>query len=182
MSRRTLRTFAQATTCLAVGVAFTAGCLYAATPDDLAGPRIVPSSGQPIVVPSPVTSGSPLSSEEIDVLAEGDDADHPWEQCRINTDLWVTCPDGSRIEYPAPLDDGSVTVEHAFDDQQDLPTCMGGEALDAVEHQPDLPCKAGTPPTYVEGGDGVRHDGCYLTLLSDEDSEMVCHDDTVWAS
>lgn len=158
----------------ALGVIAAGGVVYAAD----GGPRptatAVPSSGQ--AVP---TTFRALTTEEIDVLAEGDDWDHPWESCTINTDYWVTCPDGARVEYPAPDepgDDGSITDPGALAAALGLPACTGKDA------EPDLPCHLQTTPTYVVGGDGVRHDGCYVVLTTAEDSEMVCRDDTVWAS
>ena len=161
---RTTRRIAEAAACLALGSAFTLGCVYAADSK--------PSTfGMPAVTAAPAAASTliPLTPEQIDVLAEGDDPDHPWESCRINTDYWV--------KYPAPEDDGSITDPGAFDAQQDLPTCRHTKGT-----QPDLPCRFDAAPTYAVGGDGVTHDGCYVTLLTAQDSEMVCADDTVWAS
>lgn len=172
---RTTRRITEAVACLALGSAFTLGCVVAADSK--------PSTfGMPAVTAAPTVEYGPtamrLTPEQIDVLTEGDDPDHPWESCTINTDYWVTCPDGASVEYPysPPEDDGSITDPGAFTSQAHLTRCKGTDV------EPHLPCRVLMRPTYVVGGDGVRHEECYVTLLTAEDSEMVCTDDTVWAS
>jgi len=162
----TLRTLAQATTCAAIGVTFAAGCIYAASTTPM------PVVGEMEAIPS---LGIHLTSEQIDVLTEGEDYDHPWEQCRI-TGVVITCPDGWTGEYAAPEDDGSLFAAGSYRAQADLTPCAG------VDREPHLPCRVLMRPTYVVGGDGVRHEQCSITLVNHEDSQMVCADDTVWAS
>ena len=156
-----------------LGVVAAAGVVYAA--DEGPRPVTVPSSGRPTPSPTQPTTLRPLTSEEIDVLAEGDDADHPWESCTIDG-VTITCPDGWTGEYPAPEDDGSIYAAGAFTSQAHLTRCKG------VDREPHLPCRVLMRPTYVVGGDGVRHEECYVTLVNAEDSQMVCRDDTVWPS
>jgi len=53
--------------------------------------------------PAPLTDGLlPLTPEQIDVMTEGDEWNHPWETCRIDTDNVIACPDGWVGEYPEP--------------------------------------------------------------------------------
>lgn len=170
---RIIRRLAVPATCATLGFGFALACVTATD-----GSLVVPNTARSVQSPA-VSTLTPLTPEQIDVLAEGDDWDHPWESCSINTDYWVTCPDGAWVEYPAPDepgDDGSITDPGALAAALDLPACTGEDA------EPDLPCHLQTTPTYVVGGDGVRHDGCYVVLTTAEDSEMVCRDDTVWAS
>lgn len=169
MSRRTLRTFAQATTCLTVGVVFTAGCLYAAQPDDLTGPVIVPSSGQP----SPRTLAL-LTPEQIDVLTESESPNHPWEQCTIDGEL-ITCPDGYTTTWQS-VPDTATRMAGAFESQSHLRECPD------TKDPAILPCRVPMAPTYVVGGDGTVHNHCLITLVNADDSMMVCRDDTVWPS
>lgn len=165
MNRLTLRTFAQATTCAALGAAFMAGCFYAATPTTTES-RVSGSAPTPAVL---------LTSEQIDVLTESESADHPWEKCTIAGEA-ITCPDGYTTTWQQPPPDGAEHDPHAHDDMLDLSVCTD----DTV--QPDLPCRVKMTETYVVGGDGTVHDGCTIVVLNAEDSEMVCTDDTVWAS
>jgi hypothetical protein len=179
MNRRTLRTFAQATTCFAVGAAFTAGCVYAVQPDDLTGPALVPSSGQSVG-----TTFRALTTEEIDVLAEGDEPDRRWETCEMNTDYAIWCgDDGTWHEYPVPEydpnteDTGGVYDHGAKAAATDLDVCEGPD-----DEPTNIPCRVPMRETYVIGGDGSDHHGCVIVITTVEDSEMVCADDTVWAS
>jgi hypothetical protein len=91
--------------------------------------------------------------------------------------------DVGSVQSPATLDngntiglDGSMTVPDAFTNQSLLLPCAG------VDREPHLPCRVLMRPTYVVGGDGVRHEVCAITLVNREDSIMVCADDTVWLS
>lgn len=164
---RTTRTIAEVVLCAAIGSAFAVGC-YAATTPDHSKPA---ESG--MVVPSP-SPGRHLTSGEIDVLTESESADHPWEFCNLTGEL-ITCPDGYTTTWQQPPPDGAEHVLHAHDDMLDLDVCteQAGE---------DLPCRVDMTETYVVGGDGAVHNGCTIVVLNDEDSEMVCTDDTVWAS
>lgn len=167
------RTVATVITSALLGAAAAGAVVYTMDHDQRALPR------------TPGSTLRPLTAEEIDVLTEGDDWDHPWETCRINSDYGIQCPDGWTGAYPVPEpivatntpgDDGSVTIAGMWDTTMALPLCAEDLSV-AVE-----PCRLNMDETYVVGGDGVRHDGCVVVLTTDEDSGMICRDDTVWAS
>jgi len=141
MLRTTANRIAAPLACFGIGTLFTLGCVIAADADDLAGPTIVPSSGQTIT------------------------EDDPRWDCETMGNR--TC---------GPRSDGSVYSAGAFTGQGRLRPCAGEDV------EPHLPCRVLMRPTYVVGGDGVRHEVCAITLVNAEDSQMVCADDTVWAS
>jgi hypothetical protein len=153
-----------------LGAGFALACVYAAGPAP--ADTVSRDSGTPVG-----TTFRALTTEEIDVLAEGDDADHPWEECRINTDYAISCPDGTWHEYPVPEDDGSTTDPGARAEADDLRECVGPD-----DEPTNIPCRVPMTETYVVGGDGTTHDGCVIVLSNNRDSEMVCRDDTVWPS
>jgi len=128
---RTTRRITEAVACLALGSAFSLGCVYAATPWDAV----------------------------------------PNQQSLERAAITATYP-----SHGEPGPDGSITDPGALAAALDLPGCAG------EDREPVLPCHVVTTPTYVVGGDNVRHDGCYVVLVNDTDSEMVCRDDTVWQS
>lgn len=169
---RTTRYIAEAAVCAGLGAAFLIGCTIAA--DDSKPSEFGTTTTAPLPTTQP-REVSLLTPEQIDVLTEGEDGDHPWEQCTIAGSL-VTCPDGFTTTYAMPEDDGSLYAPGSFASQAHLTPCKG------VDREPHLPCRVLMRPTYVVGGDGIRHEHCYITLVTREDSQMVCADDTVWAS
>ena len=163
------RTIAEVAVCATLGSAFAFGCYVATTPDSKPAEFGMTTTADE-------STWRALTSEQVDVLAEGDEPDRRWETCEINTDLAIYCADDNTWHtYPAPEPDGSEYALHAHDDMLDLDVCEDKAGA-------DLPCRVDMAETYVVGGDGTVHDGCTVVLLNDEDSEMVCTDDTVWAS
>jgi hypothetical protein len=166
MRRSTINTISAAVLCAGVGVIAAAAVTYTFDHDaNVAGSQTLGSTFRALTV------------QEIDVLAEGD-LDRRWETCMINTDYAVSCPDGTWHEYAPPVLDGSITDRGAFAAAMDLDPCNDAEATTPGE----LPCRVSSEETYAVGGDGTVHDGCVLVVTTTDDAEMVCRDDTVWAS
>lgn len=176
MLRTITRRFGVPIACAALGAGFALACVYAA--DGSIGWPGVPNTTTSVQSPAGSTL-MPLTTEQIDVLTEGEDYDHPWESCRINTDLQVTCPDGYVGVYPMPepnvLDGtlpGGTVAPNGYLAVTDMPPCEGD----------GYPCRTPMDPTYVVGPDGIVHNECIIIEVADETSAMVCSDDTVWPS